>query len=665
MRGPTLLTCALTLAACGGATPDGATTPAPSEPASPDVDAGAPTPPPSEARAPALPHQRVVLVDGVRDAVVLDELGGLRLVGGAGTIALVGRDGHVRASHRFAFGADGASAVFLASDPRGEVPSHAVVGNADQDGFRGPWAGELDRWNLDEDTIESLVHLGYAAPLLARVGRAVVAVNPSEGSVLGVSASGIERRGEGADQLGWAPGRPAECYVGMANEDAWLVRAAADGSLIVTEATGPVPESPAPARVPDDWPMSSTIGARGLPSIALAADGARLALGSSSSMVLLGPEGLSPERPAYGDVRWRDGETLQIGEFVRPLSIETVTRRSMLVDRIPYPQESEDASSPELSAFYEWRYRAEEGEGPPPPYAIEPVCSAGPRARCVRAHLDGTQITGFEVFDAARPRTVLRTLPETRFPPGRGYVLVAPGGRFVRLYDGDTVTLVPVPRGEAIEMGPWVELASGWVFGDVEDPTQLRYVGFDGRTAQTTLPSDEGFSLTIVDATHVLVVGETEMRLVSVPALQVERTLPLGEPTSAFVCQGEGLADGAGERVEEGRCPLRELTEAQEYQVQVTRDGAFWLDARLGDEVHVHRAADGAELVVRITTSGVLVAGPNGVFEGAGAVLDHVVVREPGAVGTAAITAGAEARARFERPGLVAAFFSGGALPTP
>jgi hypothetical protein len=34
-------------------------------------------------------------------------------------------------------------------------------------------------------------------------------------------------------------------------------------------------------------------------------------------------------------------------------------------------------------------------------------------------------------------------------------------------------------------------------------------------------------------------------------------------------------------------------------------------------------------------------------------------------VRTAPITAGAEARARFERPGLVAAFFSGAALPTP
>jgi hypothetical protein len=61
----------------------------------------------------------------------------------------------------------------------------------------------------------------------------------------------------------------------------------------------------------------------------------------------------------------------------------------------------------------------------------------------------------------------------------------------------------------------------------------------------------------------------------------------------------------------------------------------------------------------------VLVAGPDGVFEGSGDVLDHVVVREPGAVRTAPITAGAEARARFERPGLVAAFFSGAALPTP
>jgi hypothetical protein len=664
MRGPTLLTCAITLGGCGGATPEATTTPTNTNAhASLEVDAGVGETPREEA-PPALPEQRVVLVDGVREARVLDELGDFRLVGGAGTVALVGPDGHVRASHRFAFGADGANAVFLASDPSVRRPTHVVVGNADQDGFRGPWAGELDRWSLDEDTIEQLVQLGYAAPLLARVGSAVVVVNPSEGALLGVTARAVERRDEPADRLGWAPGRPAECYVGMADEDAWLVRAGTDGSLVVTEANVPVPETAPLEGVPSSWPMSPTLGARGIPAVALSGEGSHLALGSSSSMIVLGPEGLSAEVPSSGDLGWRDAETVRIGEHLRPLSIPTLPRRSMLVDRIPYPQESEDSSSPELTAFYEWRYRAEESEGAPPPYTIEPVCGPAPRARCVRAHVDGTEITAFEVFDAARPRTVLRTLDETRFPPGRGYVLVAPGGRFVRFYDGETVRLVPIPRGEPIEMGAWVELSGGWVFTDAEDPTQLRYVGFDGRTAQTTLPAEDGLALTIVDATHVLVELPTEVRVVSVPTLQLERTIALGEPSAPYVCLGDNLVADDGDQVE-GGCPLRGLGEAEWYSLEVSRDRTFWVDARLGDEVRVHRTADGAELVVRLTTSGVLVAGPDGVFEGSGDVLDHVVVREPGAVRTAPITAGAEARARFERPGLVAAFFSGAALPTP
>jgi hypothetical protein len=162
----------------------------------------------------------------------------------------------------------------------------------------------------------------------------------------------------------------------------------------------------------------------------------------------------------------------------------------------------------------------------------------------------------------------------------------------------------------------------------------------------------------------VLVELPTEVRVVSVPTLQLERTIALGEPSAPYVCLGDNLVADDGDQVE-GGCPLRGLGEAEWYSLEVSRDRTFWVDARLGDEVRVHRTADGAELVVRLTTSGVLVAGPDGVFEGSGDVLDHVVVREPGAVRTAPITAGAEARARFERPGLVAAFFSGAALPTP
>lgn len=73
-----------------------------------------------------------------------------------------------------------------------------------------------------------------------------------------------------------------------------------------------------------------------------------------------------------------------------------------------------------------------------------------------------------------------------------------------------------------------------------------------------------------------------------------------------------------------------------------------------------HRALARAQL----THEGVLVSAASGVFEGSGPVVDHVVVREPGPVRRATITTGAEARARFERPGLTAAFFRGEPLPT-
>jgi hypothetical protein len=403
-------------------------------------------------RAPRHPAHRTVLVDGVREAQVLDELGGFRLVGGAGTIALVGPDGHVRASHRFAFGADGANGVFLASDPRGERVSHAVVGNGDQDGFRSPWGGQLDRWNLDEDTIEELTGLGYAAPQLARVGRAVVVVSPSESGLLGVTDTGLERREESADRLGWAPGRPAECYVGI-GEDTYLVRASPAGALLVSEANGPVPDGVPSAPVPAEWPMSASLGARGLPSIALAPTGGRLALGTSSSMVLLGPQGIENEVLGGGNLQWRGADALRMGEFLRPLAVPTIPRRSVLVDRVPYPQASEDGGPPEGVAFAEWQYRAGEAEAsgePIPPLALAPVCGAAPRPRCVRARVDGTMISSWEIYDAARPTRVIAEVIEQRFPPGVGYVLVAPGGRYVRIWDGDTVAFQPLDRKSVV-----------------------------------------------------------------------------------------------------------------------------------------------------------------------------------------------------------------------
>lgn len=633
------------------------------------VSTGAPEPVGGSELAPRVgPEQRVVLVDGVRGAVLLDELGGLRLVHGAGTVALVGPDGHVRASHRLAFGADGASAVFLDE-------AQAIVGNGDQDGFRSPWAGELDRWHLDADTLERLTPVAYGSPLLARVGPAVVAVSPADQALFGITASSLEHRDERVDRLSWSPARPAECYVGS-EEEAWLVRAASDGALALRELNGPVPEPELPAR-DEARPTVSEIGARGLPGAALAPGGGRLAVSTSSTMLVLGPDGIGPELPSPGYLAWEGAALLRVGEHLHPIAAPTAHRRSLVADRVVNPLEDEDGSpAPELQELEDWRFEVEEalqaGSPAPAAPALEPVCSSAP-VRCVRAHLDGLAIDRWELFDPARPTRVLARLADRTIPPGPGHVFVAPGGAYVREL-GETMTLTSMPRGRpdtSPETGveQWAELASGWALVPADDPSALRFVPTQGRAVTRTFEQPVEH-LTIVDETHVLVVQTSDAtriaHLLALPGLTTERTIDLGPDAAprGLRCRDGDLVDEASEQVAvAGGCPVQGLGYDAAYAVTMSADRAFWLDARLGDELAVHRVADGAVLTVRVTTAGVLAAGPGGVFEATGEVADHVAVREPGPVRTAPLTTGAEARARFERPGLVAAFFSGRPLP--
>ena len=281
-------------------------------------------------------------------------------------------------------------------------------------------------------------------------------------------------------------------------------------------------------------------------------------------------------------------------------------------------------------------------------------------------------MAGWDVYDPAHPTRVLAHVDEDRFPPGAGYTLVAPGGRFLRTFDGESVSITPLPRGEAItdiERSRWVELDTGWLYADPDDGGTLRWLPFDGRAAALELEGDEGVTgVSIVDATHALAVTDAHHLLVlALPGLTVERRLDVAaeDDGQRLGCLDGDLVTQSGDVVAEGGCPIPDLPDETLESVQISADRAFWVDTRLGDEAHVHRMSDGAELIVRITTGGVLVAGPGGVFEGSGEVLDHLVVRAPGPVRTAPITVGAEARARFERPGLVAAFFSGAPLPTP
>lgn len=641
---------------CGAPAPPAVASPTVSNDNLPPRAPEAPTPSPSR-----YPTERIVLIDGARAGRVVDTLDGFQLVHGAGTVALVGPDGHVRASHRFAFGADGASAVLIDT-------GHALVGNVDHDGFRGPWAGGLDRWTIDTDTMERLVGLGYVAPLMARLPGVAVVLDPTDPTataLFGVRAQGEPDTLEAVgDRLVCAS--EDACFVVGADQTE-RVRVDAAGHLTLTPHDGPVtaqPSTESPSTLP-------SIGARGLPVAELAPTGGRLLLGTSSSMVVLGPEGIGSERTTRMEPRWGTDRLIWVNTVPFPLEAPTLPQPSVWTESIPYPLDIESEDVPEMLAFSSWQddARAAQEEGRPiPRLDVPPVCAAVPPVRCVRAHLDGSAIDGWELFDPARPTRVLGRIAGRTIPPGAGYVAVGAGGRWVRDFI-ETTTLTPLPRGTPYtDLVHWVELAREWVFTtEADGASVVHYVPADGRPVRRTF-SVELTGLGIVDADHVLaVLRDGSAEVLSLPNLLTTRTLSVGaEPeVLSLHCENDDLVDQTAAVVVARGCPVQGLEEERGYLVRASADRAFWLDARLGDEVLVHRRSDGARLSVRVTTVGVLVSGPGGVFEATGEVADHVVVREPGPVRTAPITAGAEARARFERPGLVAAFFAGRPLPTP
>jgi hypothetical protein len=327
-----------------------------------------------------------------------------------------------------------------------------------------------------------------------------------------------------------------------------------------------------------------------------------------------------------------------------------------------------------MLAYLDWFFADEDQRAAVPP-RTPPVCSTTRPIRCVRAHFvdsefEGWTIEGWDVFDPARASRVLWHLEGPDHPPGRGYVLVSPGGLFVRSRGEGTTSLLPIAAGPLEEpivgLERWVELEPGWVFVDPEDPRTVRSLSFEGQQAERHTASPVR-SLDIVDSGHVLVWLEGDpitAELLTAPQLTVERTLDLGAAATALQCVRDDLVDAENHVVRSGGCPLRGLGLPESLEVWVSRDGAFWLDRRRRAEAIVHRSVDGAWLRAQLTREGVLVSAASGVFEGSGPIVDHVVVREPGPVREATITTGAEARARFERPGLTAAFFRGAPLPT-
>ncbi|MBX7195353.1 MAG: hypothetical protein K1X94_25080 [Sandaracinaceae bacterium] len=603
-----------------------------------------------------------MLVDGVREGRVWDERGGFRLVVGEGTVALVGPEGHVRASHRVSFSRDDVVATFLDD-------GQAIVGNGGTDAaFRGPHGGRLERWRLDDDAFEVLAELGDITPSMARVGEGVVIV-VAEAGTSRVTASAFEALGQSADRIACTSGARPRCYLGFVEGDRWRIELAEDDAIDFVEDAGRVPPALRPRALPRSGPMSSQLGARGLPEVDLAPARHRLVVSSSSRSVVLGPEGIGADLDG-ANARWERDELLIVAGHDRPMDVATASRVSVFVDAIPHPLERDEVELVEVRDYDDWQavaYEAESADRPIPVLRAPPVCSRAPPLRCVRAHTDGARIDGWELYDPRRSREVLARLPFTELPPGQGYVLVAPGGAYVRAVLGEA-SLFETSTGRVVSgLHHWLELDEGWIYVDPEEEHTLRLVSFDGRTTSRTF-TQRLAGLSLVDGHHVFIRDvEGTGAVLAWPDLTTVRTLELGEPVEELLgCNARGaIVDASGRVVEDGGCPVAPIDDEAGRLVRVTRDHGWWLDRRLGDELHVHRGSDGAELVVRLTTAGVLASGPGGVFEGRGEVLDHVVVREVGPVRTAPITTGSSARARFERPGLVAAFFSGAPLPAP
>lgn len=606
----------------------------------------------SEAETPT--SGRVVLVDGVRDAVLLDELDGWSLVGGADTVALVGPDGHVHASHFVTDPDTGFTAVFLDA---GEV----IVGSAACDGCLGPFSQGIQRWDLDTDTTRFVTDIFGSTPQLARLEAGVVAVSSQRAGALTITAEREDSSEDGLNEL--VCSAPGDCFARSVNGQVSRV-ALQSGRLVLTPADRSLPRTPAP-RPASHLALSPSLGAIDL-SAGLAPTAGAVAIDGDPRIVLdragitVGPRG----RGSW----WISDRAFEVMSQLEPIALPTEHRLSRLAT-VPATSPMEEPYPPEMAAYLEWAYDDEDSRAAAPP-RTPPVCSTTRPIRCVRSHVVDSQIEGWDVFDPARASRVLWHLEGPDHPPGRGYVLVSPGGLFVRSRGEDTTSLLPIAAGPLAEpivgLERWVELEPGWVFVDPEDPRAVRSLSFEGQQAERHTPSPVR-SLDIVDGGHVLVWLEGDpitAELLTVPQLAVERTLDLGPAATVLHCEHDDLGDAEGDVFRPGGCPLRGLDHDSGDALRVSRDGAFWLDRRRRAEAIVHRTSDGAWLRAQRTREGVLVSAASGVFEGSGPVVDHVVVREPGPVREATITTGAEARARFERPGLTAAFFRGEPLPT-
>jgi hypothetical protein len=608
-------------------------------------------------------HERV---EGPSAQIVLQQVGGARVEDAledrellsSAHGELVVRDANgVLWRRRFGFVTSRAVGRFV-GDAR-----HVVVSTMDdggREGFANPHdpfgmqSNQLVRWDLDTDAITVLGAAPNANPTLCRSGMRVLALD--EGRLSVIDVSGRVALVESADEL---VQRDETCLIRRGSE--WLAAFASEGEITTSATAAPQ------ARDVSEGTDASC--AAQIEWISWAPTSDRLVIATRAHAFALSASGFVRLELPDGRGEWRSDGLVAWDHVMVPIEIATRRAPSFLDERVRSVADADPWDIPEVAAYGAWQAEAraaiEEGR-PRPPWPIEPVCSAGEPRSCVRAHLVGTAVDAWEVFDAASPEVVRARLPLT-VPPGPGYVHVSPGGRYVR----ETTSGVAIhatsrdDRGAIVGSGSWTEittgwaeLPSGWVVLDPDDHHVLRALRHEGpareRRFDVTLER-----VTVVDDEHVFVRvsrdGGDEGHVIDVATLESTRVIPLGVEGEdrRLRCRGGGLVD-VNDEAHEGQCPIATLPETDARHVWVSGSQAFWLDARRLDEIVVHRARDGATLTLSVLDAGLVAWTADGAFELEGEIASASIARvERSRDGRAGVSLAGE-----EHHAVVSAFFA-------
>ncbi|MBN8611994.1 MAG: hypothetical protein J0L92_15480 [Deltaproteobacteria bacterium] len=605
-------------------------------------------------------------MDAVSTQIVLQTVGGARLEDALEDTELLSsahgelvvRDANgVFARRRFGFVTSRAVGRFV-GDAR-----HVVVSTMDdggREGFANPrdpfgmQSNQLVRWDLDTDAITVLGAAPNANPTLCRSGTRVIALDEGRLSLLDVI--GRVALEESADEL---VQRDETCFVRRGSE--WLAAVASEGAITTSATAAPQ------ARDVSEGPDTSY--AAQIEWISLAPTSDRLVIATRTHAFALSAQGFVQLELPDGRGEWRSDGLVAWGHVMVPIEIETRRAPSFLDERVRSVADADPWDIPEIAAYGAWQTEAraaiEEGR-PRPPWPIEPVCSAGEPRSCVRAHLAGTAVDTWEIFDATSPEVVRARLPLT-VPPGAGYVHVSPGGRYVRETTSGVAIRATSPDDRSVIVGSgswteittgWAELRSGWVVIDPDDDHVLRALRHEGpaRERRFEVPLER---VTVVDDGHVFVrvarEGGDEGHVIDAATLETTRVIALGVEGEdrRLRCRDGGLVD-ANDRPQQGRCPIETLAEADARHVWVSASQAFWLDARRLDEVVVHRTRDGATLTLGVLDGGLVAYTADGAFELEGEISVESLARvERSRDGRARVSPAAQ-----EQHEVVAAFFA-------